>query len=539
MNAIVKGFDPNRKYKASELASGLLTLRGDPLKFDKHKPWEFIYNVAPPEMVLKAGRQVGKSVSQGGRTIIQSVTHKHFQTAYVAPSQKQASIFSNMYLKPFRHGKIVRKYFMSKDSVDNVYEKEFSNGSKIYVRYAQNEQEGDRIRGITADQILYDEVQDILLDAIHVINPILDASKYRYKIYSGTSKSTANTLERLWLRSNQMEWAMKCDHCRKWNIPNTYARCIAICRQPEGPVCYHCGKSLDVNKGQWIETVQDRRRVYGLHLPQFVMSSNTGSVEWADLHAKVAMAEEGFHYSPGKLANENFGLATDLSGKAISVHDALACCRSEQVTWFKSRQEAQKEFGHLRVVCGVDWSCTGSTKSYTVASVVGMDLFGRVHLLYAEIMQGIHILTQVDRIKKIITQYECDLCASDRGVGVVQAQLLQNFFGLDKVIMVQYVTANRRLVFNREGMFLAADRTTSMDLMVHRIRRGGAQFTTPSWNLTQGLWEHALSIFEEESERSSKRMYSKDEDTPDDWLHSLVFAMVGFEYMTGNYQFAT
>lgn len=531
--------DISKAYKASQLAGGLLTLRGDPLKFDKHKPWEFIYNVCPPEMVLKAGRQVGKSVSQGGRTIIQSIAKKHFQTAYVAPSQKQASIFSNMYLKPFRLGKIVRKYFMSKDNVDNVYEKEFSNGSKIYIRYAQNEQEGDRIRGITADQILYDEVQDILLDAIHVINPILDASKYRYKVYSGTSKSTANTLERLWLRSNQMEWAMKCDHCSKWNIPNTYARCVAICSHPEGPTCYHCGKSLDVSKGQWVEAIQGRRRMYGFHLPQFIMGANTGKVEWADLYHKVMLAREGLTYSPGKLANENFGLATDLAGKALSVHDAMSCCRTDRTTWYKDRQEAEKEFGYLRIVCGVDWSVTGSTKSYTCASVLGIDLFGKAHLLYSEVMQGIHILTQVDRIKDIITRFSVDLCASDRGVGVVQAQLLQNLFGVDKVIMVQYVTSPRRLIFNRQGMFLAADRTTSMDLMVHRIRRGGAQFTTPCWNLTSGLWEHALAVFEEESERSTNRMYSKDEDTPDDWLHSLVFAMVGFEYLTGNYQFAT
>lgn len=525
--------------KPSDLASGLLTLRGDPLRFGKHVPWKFIYDVQPKTMVLKAGRQIGKSVSQGGRTITQSVTHKHFQTCYVAPLSTQAKQFSNMYLKPFRHGKIVRKYFIAKDSVDNVFEKEFSNGSKIYVRYAQNASEGDRIRGISADQILYDEVQDILLEAIDVINPISDASPYRYKVFSGTSKSTANSLERLWLRSNQMEWAIKCPHCRKWCIPNTYPRCVAMCIDPKGPTCYHCHGYIDVRVGQWVETVQGRRDAMGCHLPQFIMSANTEGVAWADLNAKVRLANEGISYSPTVLANENFGLATDLSGKSISVHDAMACCDPSQTQWFSTRREAEAKYGYLKVICGVDWSVTGSTKSFTVASVIGVDVMGVVHLLYSEIMQGIHILSQVDRIKKIIQQFNCDICAADRGVGVVQDQLLQNFFGYDKVHMVQYVTSARRLAHNKAGMFLAADRTTCMDLIVHRMRRGGAQFTTPCWEVTQGYWEHALAVFEEVNERTNNRLYSKDEDTPDDWLHSLVFALVGFEYLSGRYQFAT
>ena len=59
--------------KTHDLASALLSLKGRPLSFDKYKPFELIYDVDPDTMVLKAGRQVGKSVSLAGRITTKSI----------------------------------------------------------------------------------------------------------------------------------------------------------------------------------------------------------------------------------------------------------------------------------------------------------------------------------------------------------------------------------------------------------------------------------------------------------------------------------
>lgn len=46
------------KIKPSELSKALLTLKGKPLNLDDYKPFQIIYDVAPNEMTLCAGRQI-------------------------------------------------------------------------------------------------------------------------------------------------------------------------------------------------------------------------------------------------------------------------------------------------------------------------------------------------------------------------------------------------------------------------------------------------------------------------------------------------
>lgn len=525
-----------RKAKTSQIAEALLELKGKPLSFTRYAPFRTIYDMDPDTMVLKAGRQIGKSVSLAGRIITKSISRRYFNSLYIAPFQIQSKRFSNAYLDAFVESPIIKKHFKTRSDVNNVYEKSFSTGSRVYLSYAENEADADRIRGIMADQLVADEVQDISMDAFVPIVEILSASEHRYKVFAGTSKSVANTLERLWMRTNQMEWAMKCPHCSKWVLPNSYNRCIAICQNPHGPSCYHCGKVIDVNLGQWVAANQSVKNNIGFHLPQFIMASNTSPKKWPDIVDKVLQAQNGGMYSPATLANEVFGLATDLSGKSLSAKEAQNCCNEERTAWVKTRRQAIKELGVVKVCIGVDWSVTGSDKSYTVISVLGVDMDGRVFLLHSEIIQGTHILSQVARVEQLYHQFEADVVSGDRGVGVLQCQLLQKSLGYSKVIMVQYVAGKRRLRWDTAGGFMAADRTMAMDIIMQKMRRGRSKFETPCWNLTQHMWEHALAIYEEEM-LSGRRVYRHEEDAPDDWFHSIAFGYVGLEYLSGKYTY--
>lgn len=523
-----------KSARTSQFAAALLELKGRPLSFTQYKPFEAIYDLDPDTAVLKAGRQIGKSVSLAGRIITKSIARRYFNSLYIAPFQIQAKRFSNAYLDAFVESPIIRKHFKTKQDVNNVYEKSFSTGSRVYLSYAENEADADRIRGIMADQLVADEVQDISMDAFVPIVEILSASDHRFKVFAGTSKSTANTLERLWLSTNQMEWAMKCPHCSKWAIPNNYARCLHICSNPLGPTCYHCNKVLDVNRGQWVAAKPDNKMKIGFHLPQFIMASNTSPKKWGGIVDKVMQAQNGGMYSPATLSNEVFGLATDLSGKSLSAKEAQNCCNESRREWIKTREQASKELGVYKIAVGVDWSVTGSSKSYTVISVLGITPDKRLYLLYSEIIQGTHILSQVDRVEKIFKQYEADVYSGDRGVGVLQGQLLQRSLGYKNAIMVNYVAAKRRLRWDLAGGYMAADRTLSMDIIMQRMRRGALKFETPCWDLTHHMWEHALSIFEEEMQ-TGRRVYRHEEDEPDDWFHSICFGYVGLEYLTNNY----
>lgn len=519
--------------RTSQFATALLQLKGNPLSFEKYRPFELVYDMDPDLMVLKAGRQIGKSVSLAGRITTKSAARSYFNSLYVAPLQIQSKRFSNAYLDAFIDSPIIRKHFKNKNTTKNVYEKSFSNGSTVYLSYAENEHDADRIRGIMADQLTMDEIQDISYDALPPIFEILSASDYGYKVMAGTSKSTSNTLEYLWLSTNQLEWCVKCPHCGHWVIPDNYETCVIICSNPHGPSCDKCGGIINVEDGQWVATVPEEKRRVGFHLPQFMMSANTSPKKWAGLCDKVRGAETGGLYSPAKLSNEAFGLATDLAGKTISMKEARDCCNNEQRGWYPTWDRSK---GIISCVMGVDWAVTGAEKSFSVASVVGYDMHGKAYLLYSERFQGIHPLKQVERVKEIYKQYRCQFIGSDRGVGVLQGELLQRDLGYDKLMMINYVSSKARLRYDVKHRFLAADRTQAIDNVVMKMRYGRDRFETPCWELTETHWKDALNIYEEET-LSGNRVYRHHPDEPDDWFHSIVFANIAYQYLNRDFSF--
>jgi hypothetical protein len=521
------------KARTSQFASALLQLKGKPLSFEHYRPFELIYDIDPDMMVLKAGRQIGKSVSLGGRIATKSIARSYFNSLYLAPLQIQSKRFSKAYLDAFINSTLIKKHFKNTTTTKNVYEKSFNNGSTVYLSYAENENDADRIRGIMADQLTLDEVQDISYDALPPIFEILSASPYQFKVMAGTSKSTSNTLEHLWLQTNQLEWCIKCTHCGHWVVPNDYDVCIKICSKPEGPSCDKCGSMIDVGTGQWVSGVPTQKRRIGFHLPQFIMGANTTPKKWMGLWEKVQGSEGGGLYSPAKLSNEVFGLATDLAGKSISMREAQECCNNEMREWYPAWPRNK---GIVTCVMGIDWAVTGAEKSFTVASVLGYDAMGKCFLLYSEKFHGVHPLKQVERIQEIFHKYRCQFIGSDRGVGVLQGQLLQQALGPTKLMMINYVSSKARLRYDIKNSYLAADRTQAIDNVIMKIRYGRDRFETPSWDLTSNYWRDGLSIYEEET-LSGNRVYRHHPDEPDDWLHSIVFGNIAYQYLNRDFTF--
>lgn len=516
---------------ASNIAQALLSLKGKPLSLDNHLPFRTVYDVDPPMVIGKAGRQIGKSVGLSAILVTKGISQNYFNSLYMTPSAIQTKRFSTQYLDQFMDSKLIAKYFRAKDTVKNVFEKSFTNGSRVYLSYAETESDADRIRGIAGDALYFDEVQDISYDALPAIYETLSGSIHRYKRLFGTSKSTANTLEKLWLRSNQLEWIIKCPHCNKHSVPNTFENCFVMCSGKKGPQCMHCQKTLDVNTGKWVSFAPSIKDCFGFHLPQFLMKANTSERNWTDMYNKIHYSD----YGPVKISNEVFGIATDLAGKTLSQKECMMCSNENWENWDTKWVYDSRVIS--TVVIGVDWSVTGSEKSFTVVSVLGYTPQGKCYVLYSQKLQGIHILDQVDRVLQLYHMYQAQIISSDRGVGVLQVQLMQQKLGHDKVIPVNYVAAKTKLRWDAVGQFLAADRTQAIDNVVMKVRKGRDRIEVPCWKLTSSFWEDALSIYEEENFDGSRRLYRRDPDIPDDWFHSLVFGNIGYQYLTGDFTF--
>lgn len=522
------------EIQPSSLSQAILTLRGKPLNLDNYKPFEMVYDLAPDTLTLCCGRQIGKSVSLGASIISNSILRDFFATLFISPLAQQTSRFSSQYLAPFMNSPIVRNHFTGSSDKKNVFMRTFNNGSSVTLGYAETEQDADRIRGVSADCLNFDEVQDASYEALPILEETLSASDFAFRRYTGTAKGEANTLTRLFKASNMMEWVTKCESCGRYAIPNEFEICLKmLTSNPEGPGCPHCGALLNIKKGQWLAGRPGETSHIGMHIPQLCIPARAATFpknKWLELVGKASK------YDTIKLSNEVFGLPVGAGGRPLSMREVMAVCNPTRTAFDAGFPGADDSRRIIATVLGVDWSVTGSDKSYTVLSVLGYDFLGKAYLIYAERLEGIDILAQVQRALHIFDRFQCSHLASDRGVGVVQGQLMKRALGGDRVSMIQYVAAKTTLRYDKQGDFFAADRTTCIDTMIIKTKLGISKIETPCWDVMETFWNDALHVYEEES-ISGRRLFRKDEDAPDDFLHSIVFANIGYMILKGEFKY--
>jgi len=511
----------------SRLAQAILLLKGKPLNLSDYKPFELVYDVSPRILTACCGRQIGKSVSLSAAIIANSILRGHFSTLFVSPLSQQTSRFSSQYLEPFINSKLVRKHFVEPASKKNVFLRTFSTGSSVTLSYAETEQDADRVRGVAADAMYYDEVQDAQYEAIPILEETLSASDYSFRRFTGTAKGEANTLTRLFRSSNMMEWVVKCEACGRYSIPNDFENCMKILTSnKEGPGCIHCGKIIDMKTGRWMAGKPSVKDHIGVHIPQFCIPARSKASKWADLVSKAT------RYDHVKMSNEVFGLPVGAGGRPLSMRQVMATCNPSRMDFDHAYPHDDRHI--IATVLGVDWSVTGSTESYTILTVLGYDFTGKAYVLYVQKLDGIDILDQVARVIEVYRIFQCSHLAGDRGVGVLQGQIMKRALGDDKVSMVNYVAAKTNLRYDRQGDYFAADRTLAIDTTVIRIKMGMAKMECPRWEVMDSFWQDALHVFEEES-HSGRRLYRKDEGATDDFLHSLTFAHLAFMILKGEF----
>lgn len=514
----------NVNATTSQLAEALLVLKGKPLSLAEYKPFQLVYDTDPDKITVCCGRQIGKSNSIGAIFVIKAILRPYFNQLYIAPLANQASRFSTMYLDPYLGSPLVKKHFRDGESKKNVLEKSLKTGSLMFLAYGDTELELDRIRGIAADSISVDEVQDIEYAALPVVYETSSASPYAFKRHYGTAKTENNTLTQLFKESNQLEWATKCDHCGKWSIPWTEEACLKMCANPEGPGCVHCGKLLDVSKGKWIAGKPSVTDHYGFHIPQFAIGARTAPKKWKEILEKAQKDRRVF-------LNECCGLPVGNAGRILSMGEAMACCNQSQGQFDVGLPMDGR--GIYMTVLGIDWSVTGGTASYTVMTVQGFDYSGKSYVLYSVRLNGVDILEQVKVAINLYRSYNCIVIGSDRGVGVVQVQMLQQELGFDKVFAINYVAGKASVRYDRAGQYYAADRTQAIDAVMIKMKMGKHRFETPSWSIMAEYWSDALNVYEEET-LSGRKVYRKEKTDTDDWLHSIVFGHIAFSIVSGN-----
>ena len=498
----------------------LVYLDGKKFDFTGRNYLKQIYNLNHPHKLLKTGRQVEKSTMLGNEFIVNSVVMSYFKSLYVSPSHDQTRTFSNQKLKPWiEDSPVIQKYFQNSAVSKQVFEKSFTNGSIGFLRSAFLN--ADRARGISADQLFLDEIQDILVSNVPVITETLSHSNYGWKIFAGTPKTLENTIEQYWQLSSQCEWLVPCEAHTPvfWNFLDE----ANIGKH--GPICKKCGKAINPANGRWL-SFDSSRDIMGFRISQIMvpwMYQNYN--KWKELIWKME------NLSKATFSNEVLGISYDSSNKPITRTDVIAACNPV----YKYKHKPDTWTRRVEVFGGVDWGegTDGSERnekgrlkpaSYTVLTLGTYIDPKHFFYFYYKRFTGkeAHPEVCLPEIIQTLRSFRAIAVGADWGHGWGVNSRLETALGEARVMQFQHVgNQKQRKKYDDIAHKIQLSRTEVMTDFINDLKDG--RIILPAWEDIKGLtedWEH---IYAEYNESTRMMKYDHKISEPDDGLHSAIY----------------
>jgi len=513
-----------------------VTVRGKPIDLTR-RPWlNRIYDqpfieqedgLYRRKMLLIFGRQCEKSTTIGNMLIAMSNLVPYLRSLYVSASDIQMREFSDERLRsvinnsPRLQG--LTRGVDGKLEVQNVLTKRWRNQSKISLRSVYGS--ADRVRGVSCDNLGCDEIQDIYTDVLPVIEETQFASDLEggpISIYAGTPKTFDNSIELYWSRfSTQNEWLVHCS-CGHWNTIEMENI------KPWGLACIKCEGPLDpVKDGQWVRMGPADADWEGFRVPQPVViyayahQPMVFQRKWRDLVGKMA------RYTRGKFYNEVMARSYDAGTKPVTFDEVRRCSLAENHVMSPDAVSRQMRATHT--YAGVDWGTGG--ESFTILSIWHYDAKGRFTMLFAKRYSGVEADADfsIADIIRICKCFNVTRIGADWGFGFHANPQLQKAFSAAKVLLYYHAGKQKEKVkWDKVGHKFITHRTRVLADIFVLIKtgpeRGGIVF--PSWEEFETFANDILCVYQENSETRGEIVYDHPRGSPDDFLHTLVYAFL-------------
>ena len=470
-----------RSHKKTALLSDYIEKRmyfgrGVKATFEGREWQREILNCTATRRVLKMSRQVGKSQIEGARCVAIPAFADNYKILHVSPSEKQSRKFSQDKVDP-----IIKETAELKRSMlaQNVGVKIFKNEGKVYIEYAKDNP--DRCRGITADEVHYDEVQDQTLHLIQdVIDEVLFTSKHKIRIYAGTPKTLDNEIEsRLWQKSDQREFMIACRH-------HTPVKRIFLTEKnigKYGPICNYCGKLLDVSDGKWIK-FKPENDMAGFHANQLHCKISHAVYEngkWVYSEANWSeILRKHRDYEKFRFNNEVLGLSYDSAEKPFTISILQQACEGG------ARIRPVPEVEHLTMprYAGIDW---GHGKASTVLVIGQFDpnAIKRFRIIFMKKYEGAETQKEIciPDMARIMRDYSVTRVHADYGGGFGLNDDMMAAVGRDRFSANFWsnsaMAADERVNTSHEYPVLTLNRSQAISNFINKVRKGG--IILPAW----------------------------------------------------------
>jgi hypothetical protein len=498
----------------------VLNLNGRPYSIQNHMPFSPLFRLLTPKnQVWCTGRQVSKSTSLAAHGVVVANSIPFFKTLFITPLYEQIRRFSNNYVRPFIDQSPVKSQWSGTTTENSVLQRSFKNNSMMLFSFALLD--ADRVRGVSADRVCIDEVQDMDPDHVPIIQETMSYSRWATSYYTGTPKTLDNLIYGLYKRSSQAEWFIPCQSCKHWSIPSLeydldkmigpYS--IHISENYPGTVCAKCQKPISPRHGRWVHRYPERRWQFsGYHVPQMILPLHFSDPEkWSTLLLK----REGFgNMTQAQFYNEVMGESVDTGQKLISETDLKAAC---VLDWENKKEPDPKCFTNLsnykHRILAIDWGGGGEAGiSFTVLAVLGFRPDGTVDTLWAKrlLIGGDHLAEAVECMRWS-NLFNCDFVAHDyTGAGTVrETVMVQAGFNLERVLAMRLVRSASQdlMVFKppteiNHRAHYSLDKTRSLLYTCQAIKLKQVRFFQYDWSSqdSPGLISDFLALVENKAE---------------------------------------
>lgn len=515
----------NVKVSRSQLAESFFFLNGEPLSLREYPHMRLIYDINPPNLVLKFSRQTAKSTTMANIMLADAIMRSKnpnnpgsggFQQMYVSPTVDQTKIFSHDRVKPVMEGSPwLKKYFMDPKVDQSVFVKQLRNASKIYLRYALLS--ADRLRGYSIDKIYWDEAQDILEHIMPVAEQGMSRSYYKERVYSGTPKLTQGTLANLWFRSSMNEYMPKCSHCNKWNMLDD--KNIG----KTGLICKYCGKGLNPKNGMWVSTGKKANEKYKLTGFR-VCALHFYGAPWVQWQRDIITPYET--QPRNVFFNEVLGLEYDDGVSPLTEEDIQKCCTGGPMITGPNMHTMMQP-----IFIGLDYGPINSADSYTLMLVMQRE-GKRTRVLYAKRYEGKEAdFTFVHRdVVEKFRHWHAVAMGADHGLGEASNSEIRSKIGAHKLVAFQH-QANQKeeIKWNSSLNAYTLARTQIMSRFFSDIKKG--KFIFPVWEEWEPFAKDFLAPVVDYDKNKVKMFYVNSK--PDDAFHALIYGKTTMDLTTG------
>lgn len=424
----------------------VFNLKGAPYTLHNHFPFEPMFDLRQPQaQVWRTARQVSKSTSIASRGVLLCNAVPDFTILYLAPLFEMTRRLSNNVVRPFVERSPIKRLWTGINTENNVLQRSFRNFSKMIFSFAYLDVE--RVRGISADCLFIDEVQDFDPVFIPIVKETMSASKWGLTQYTGTPKTLENTIEGLWQRSSKAEWCIRCEACNHWNIPalsHDLDNMIGenweeASEEKPAVVCAKCKRSVNPRTGRWVHAEPALRWDFaGYHVPQIIMPMHYADAKkWKILLGKRAGSG---NISPHVFYNEVLGESYDVGAKLVTVTDL----RNAAVLHKNDLETAKTTIGnYTHRVLSVDWGGGGEDWiSFTTVAVLGLSPDGVIDVIYGwRSLRPHDSIYEATEILKLLAAFKCSHLVHDySGAGNQRHSfIILSGFPEDRIVPISYV----------------------------------------------------------------------------------------------------